>query len=1110
MFYLIILLDKVRKFVILFYALWIAFNPVVLVFAQTASTTDITAQLQQQIISQVQTQTASLPTSNSIVTNQKSSNVNSQINNQISDELAKIEQTQQEVPIETQQKVDEASKEAASKLNDKNATGNNTSDNEANNNNQLPSYAYDGPINQSSESANSNTQVQNSNNENVSTVPSPMDSDNAQILTNANIDPVQTSVGDVQISGSVQTGNNDGSVKVQTGNVKIQGEVFNQANTNTVSVNQTHHSNTLVENKNKNLVVNLFDYFGSSGQNTIEKNDGRAEIDTGNVDIRLNLLNLTNTNITNSTWGQYFYNSEVPLNQDINIEEAWHKAAHDDCKFGECAGEFKVVNMNESTVQNKVKVLGISGQNKIKDADGDGIIRTGDVRVATNLINFLNTNLTGSEWDLSVINLFDDWKGDLILPGKQKYDSNKKNYKLFPNTVIDNKNDVLVSNEIVLDANTGNNLIDNNDGVSKIKTGDALTKSNIQNVINANFQGGDWFLVIINRFNNWEGKIFNKPTEIGELVQDKSLIFSSFLSDEMLKNLYHNDDEAILSVTNNNLGELRNEILIQAMTGGNEIQGNDGDAVIETGKALILANVLNIANVSIAGGDWHLAVINVFGDWHGNIFFGKPDLKVTVESNKTELYQPGEMVELTAIYSNTGSADGDNANLTMSYDSDNLKPLSSTDLTQNKGKITWDLGKVPQGTTKKITQRFEYIGKNPTETTAEVNVAIASPVPDLNIADNTKSLVLVYKNNKPVQNPKENSNNNGQSTNNDNNSSQMSNNSSNNQQSNLNNNNQPNSSNSSSGSNNGSVSATTSNSISNSNANNISGSFGGTSSSVLQGPVEISKSNSTKGSVKPGETVSYVIRVKNISVSNIYGLVITDTMKNSAGTIITSDRWEFEEVKSNKGFEIKYDVTISNETPSGIYTNYAKIEGFDSRGVKFTAAAQSVITVANETLLMTTLQNQNQTNLQQAMMTTPVIKSDIPAESLIINNQKPSKIQYHQNLAYENTNLLPSNINSVVRRVKETLGKVANFDSPKPTKLANGTNATFTPRFIKKDSFYEENASEGMLLASGLLDKLTNNYPKILILFVVIVYISTFLNFGVIYEGRATKNRKRK
>lgn len=1096
---------KIKKLLLLVYTLWIGFNPVLMALAQSVETTSTLAtQLQQQILSQAQNQTTSLATLQTQATNANTNNQNAQI----AEQLSRVEQAKQEAETEIQQKVSETSAEVIKKANSLNSPdksdSNSEKDNSSGSTNQPSSYTYDGPLNQNSDPLNSNSSQQNTNNQNTTTVPSPMNSDKAQTLANSNIDPVQTSAGDVQISGSVQTGNNDGSVKVSTGDVKIQGDVFNNANINSVNVNQTHHSDTSVVNNNKNVVVNLFDYFGSSGQNTIEKNDGQAEIDTGNVDIRLNLLNLTNTNITNSTWGQYFYNSEAPLFQDINIEDAWHKASHDDCRFGECAGEFKVVNMNESTVQNKIKVLGISGQNKIKDADGNGIIRTGDVRVATNLINFLNTNLTGSEWDLSVINLFDDWKGNLILPGKQKYDSNKKNYNLFPNTAINNTNDVLISNDITLDANSGDNLADNNDGISQITTGDALTKSNIQNVVNANFHGGDWFLIIINRFNKWEGQIFNKPNEIGQLIQDKSLVFSSFLSDEMLKNLHHNDDDAILSVTNNNLGELRNEILIQALTGGNEIQHNDGKAIIETGKALILANVLNVANVSITGGDWHLAVINVFGDWQGNILFGRPDLKVMPEANKAELNEPGETIDVAVTYSNTGSADCDNANLSMTYDSENLKPLNSSGLIQNNGKIVWSLGKVAQGSTKKITQRFEFIGRNTNKKTADISVSIDSTVPDLNVADNTKNITLTYNNIQSQGNSANTSGSNQSNINNSNTAQQVSSNSNSS-------NNQSNSSasNSSGATTSSPIQTSSSNSTPSTASSNTGSIANGSSSTVLQGPIEISKSNSAKNFVKPGEVVSYVIRVKNISDSNIYGIVVTDTMKNSGGLTINSDSWDFDELKAKKGFEIKYDITVANETPAGTYINYAKIEGVDARGVKFTATAQSSITVKNETLMSAIETPESTLQIQpQQTIATKSLTSNIPLNS-DSNTSQTSKKSHNNPNYYSNGTIPGSNFNNVIISVKETLGKLVKTNTSKPIKAATTeSSATFTPRYLEDDVFYEQNSDGAIMLASGLLDNLTKNYPKLLIVFVIIVYISTFLNFGIIYDDRTTKNRK--
>src|SRR5207302_369486 len=70
-----------------------------------------------------------------------------------------------------------------------------------------------------------------------------------------------------------------------------------------------------------------------------------------------------------------------------------------------------------------------------------------------------------------------------------------------------------------------------------------------------------------------------------------------------------------------------NRVQVSALSGQNAID-NAGTALINTGNALASANIINIANQNIIGKNWILAIIDIFGNFNGDIAFGRPDLWV--------------------------------------------------------------------------------------------------------------------------------------------------------------------------------------------------------------------------------------------------------------------------------------------------------------------------------------------------------------------------------------------------------------------------------------------------------------------------------------------------
>ncbi|MBI2032738.1 MAG: hypothetical protein HYT09_03790 [Candidatus Levybacteria bacterium] len=122
-----------------------------------------------------------------------------------------------------------------------------------------------------------------------------------------------------------------------------------------------------------------------------------------------------------------------------------------------------------------------------------------------------------------------------------------------------------------------------------------------------------------------------------------------------------------------NTADINNNLVLDATTGGNSASGNtDGDAYIKTGDVNVLAQVLNIANTNLIGGDMWLVIINRAGQWIGQIV-GAPAGSLFAGSEGTE-FSVDENGEITVA--NTGN--GANSNNDASADSTTNNTINQT------------------------------------------------------------------------------------------------------------------------------------------------------------------------------------------------------------------------------------------------------------------------------------------------------------------------------------------------------------------------------------------------------------------------------------------------
>jgi len=423
--------------------------------------------------------------------------------------------------------------------------------------------------------------------------------------------------------------------------------------------------NLEVNNENNGKVANDADVSAQTGNNMASENVGGVDINTGDALAWANILNLINTNIVGSNFETVFIDINDESNGEVDLNELWKELQKmqgtDNIELTSIAGSktlrLTIKNSNKADLENKVNVSAGTGGNEAND-NASADVNTGDATALANVTNLVNTNLLGSKFFFGVINMFDQYKGNIILPRPERFLSSGSAPE-GGNANFNNQNTATVEDVMKVMADTGNNTANSEEGENSISTGDANAVANNFSLLNLNIFQNDWFYLLLNALGNWQGKIdsWQAPgivEENDEPVQSFSVGMGTVQGETQPQDVVDESHEnnSLLNFQNENRASVKNDINVTAATGGNSASGNEKGATIQTGKAKAIANLINLVNLNILGGRWFMGLMNVLGNWSGNLVFAYPDTTVTLSG--PEEVAPNDTFSYSVNYKNQG------------------------------------------------------------------------------------------------------------------------------------------------------------------------------------------------------------------------------------------------------------------------------------------------------------------------------------------------------------------------------------------------------------------------------------------------------------------------
>lgn len=512
-----------------------------------------------------------------------------------------------------------------------------------------------------------------------------------------------------------------------------------------------------------------------------------------------------------------------------------------------------------------ITVQAASGGNLIEQA-GDAHIQTGDAVAALNLINLANTNFTNANYFLLILNAFKDVLGDIVLPSLTNFTNRNGSTEL---TLLSLANEGYVNNDVLNTANSGNNQSDTNS--STISTGSSLSYTNIINQVNTTPATND--LALFFRIGgDWQGEVFGGPTGLSWIRTSDGILFSSNSSSSLFHGLTSNVTE---HATNTAL--IRNQLVIDASSGSNDV--NDAEAAtITTGNARSVANVVNIANSNIIGKNWMLAVVNIFGNFTGNIAFGRPDLWVGAQVLDAPAHiNNGTILTYKITTKNNGDSEATKTNLTVAPNTEYLRILDASVpyITNDDGSLSWTLDALSPGASLDITYRATVENtKDGTKITTASQIRAHET--DNNHVDNNDSL-SIYTSSPP--------------------------------------------------SGGGSV-VISSMGGGGSQSYALSSAVSRISGQTQSTPVlQVVRKTETSNPTGTRRSVHQALSIENTGSVSAEGVILHDIIRAPDGTIISDELWEIGIINPQEEIQLTYDATFEDTAPAGTYFLGTHVEG---------------------------------------------------------------------------------------------------------------------------------------------------------------------------------------
>jgi hypothetical protein len=269
----------------------------------------------------------------------------------------------------------------------------------------------------------------------------------------------------------------------------------------------------------------------------------------------------------------------------------------------------------DASISNKLDSTAHSGNASVMQNTIAGNALTGNAVTMANLINLLQSSWNQDNGDLAtfIANIDGDVVGDLTIDPGATGPSSTNNYTNNQDNnlkvVADGKAEI--TNDITLDASSGDASVSQNTKGGDATSGDAKAIANILNLINSSIASGHSFMGVLNINGNLDGDILMPDSMLSNLIASSTGPNSSNDVTETENNTLH------ANLTTNN--QINNNVTASAESGKATVGSNTSAGSAKTGNADTKITLLNLTGRKVIAKDAVLVFVNVFGKWTGLI-----------------------------------------------------------------------------------------------------------------------------------------------------------------------------------------------------------------------------------------------------------------------------------------------------------------------------------------------------------------------------------------------------------------------------------------------------------------------------------------------------------
>lgn len=492
------------------------------------------------------------------------------------------------------------------------------------------------------------------------------------------------------------------------------------------------------------LAFIVTDLATSSVATSTDNVSATTTIITGDAIATANMLNIVNTNLVNSDGAIIFSNliGGSAGTVDFRPITTIGTEATGSCSITLCDGNQGIsVNINnDAHIENLIDINATSGDNTIENAD-HAVIESGDAFAALNLVNIANMNFIDSQYLLVALNSFHNIDGDIVFPNLDAFFATKTSSP----SVVELNNIAIITNDLNINGLTGGNETGDIEE-STIHAGDAYALANTFNQINTTLGANDTVSILLNVHGTWNGRLVNAPPQLWMTQSEDGMyhiVTDHAMNEASAQTEVAGDGTsagAIIAGTSSAL--IHNQINVNAASGMNAIWNADS-ALITTGNAYAGANIINVANANVIGRNWLLGIINIFGDFNGNIAFGRPDLWIGARIETPPPFHNSGELNYKFTIMNKGDAPANEVVLFEIFDTVHLEILESSlpYSIANNGQLLFHIGSITAGATTELTMKARIVNATP-GTTITSELIVRGKETDNNPADNKERISI--------------------------------------------------------------------------------------------------------------------------------------------------------------------------------------------------------------------------------------------------------------------------------------------------------------------------------------------------------------------------------